>query len=45
MRSLIAPGGNAIKQADEKGSTKEQFANCEKKSKGYSTNIEANERG
>ncbi|MDY6984823.1 MAG: hypothetical protein SVE93_00180 [Candidatus Thermoplasmatota archaeon] len=33
MRSLIAPGGNAIKQADEKGSTKEQFANCEKKAK------------
>jgi carbamate kinase len=33
MRLLIALGGNAIKQADEKGSTKEQFANCEKTAK------------
>jgi carbamate kinase len=30
MRLLIALGGNAIKQADEKGSAEEQFANCEK---------------
>jgi len=30
MRLLIALGGNAIKQAEEKGSTEEQFANCEK---------------
>ncbi len=30
MRLLIALGGNAIKQANEEGSTEEQFANCEK---------------
>lgn len=29
MRLLIALGGNAIKQADEKGTTLEQFKNCE----------------
>ena len=29
MRLLIALGGNAIKQAGEKGTTKEQFRNCE----------------
>ncbi|MDY6984933.1 MAG: carbamate kinase [Candidatus Thermoplasmatota archaeon] len=30
MRLLIALGGNAIKQANEDGSTEEQFTNCEK---------------
>jgi carbamate kinase len=29
MRLLVALGGNAIKQANEKGSSAEQFANCE----------------
>jgi carbamate kinase len=33
MRLLVALGGNAIKQANEAGSTKEQFANCEKTAK------------
>ncbi len=28
MRLLVALGGNAIKQANEKGTTQEQFANC-----------------
>ena len=28
MRLMIALGGNAIKQADEAGSTEEQFRNC-----------------
>ena len=28
MRILVALGGNAIKQADEKGTTEEQFRNC-----------------
>jgi carbamate kinase len=30
MRLLVALGGNAIKQADEVGTTAEQFANCER---------------
>ena len=30
MKLLVALGGNAIKQADEAGTTAEQFANCEK---------------
>lgn len=30
MRLLVALGGNAIKQAHEKGTTVEQFMNCEK---------------
>ncbi|HJW75312.1 MAG TPA: carbamate kinase [Thermoleophilia bacterium] len=30
MRLLVALGGNAIKQADQAGTTAEQFANCEK---------------
>lgn len=30
MKLLVALGGNAIKQADEEGTTEEQFANCEK---------------
>jgi len=30
MRLLVALGGNAIKQAHEKGTTEEQFLNCEK---------------
>ena len=30
MRLLVALGGNAIKQAHEKGTTVEQFLNCEK---------------
>lgn len=30
MRLLVALGGNAIKQADEAGTTVEQFANCDK---------------
>lgn len=29
MKLLVALGGNAIKQADQKGTTEEQFANCE----------------
>lgn len=29
MKLLVALGGNAIKQADEEGTTEEQFANCE----------------
>jgi carbamate kinase len=29
MRLLVALGGNAIKQADERGTTDEQFKNCE----------------
>jgi carbamate kinase len=29
MRLLVALGGNAIKQADEAGTTAEQFANCD----------------
>ena len=28
MRLLVALGGNAIKQAHEKGTPEEQFANC-----------------
>ncbi len=28
MRVLVALGGNAIKQADQEGTTEEQFANC-----------------
>lgn len=30
MKLLVALGGNAIKQADEVGTTAEQFANCER---------------
>ena len=30
MKLLVALGGNAIKQADEEGTTAEQFANCDK---------------
>ena len=30
MRLLVALGGNAIKQADEVGTTAEQFANCDR---------------
>ncbi|MEM4202192.1 MAG: hypothetical protein QW786_03190, partial [Candidatus Hadarchaeum sp.] len=30
MRLLVALGGNAIKQANEKGTTQEQFMNCKK---------------
>jgi carbamate kinase len=33
MKLLVALGGNAIKQADEEGTTEEQFANCEKTAK------------
>jgi len=29
MKLLVALGGNAIKQADQEGTTEEQFANCE----------------
>ena len=29
MKILVALGGNAIKQADQEGTTEEQFANCE----------------
>lgn len=33
MKLLVALGGNAIKQADEAGTTEEQFKNCEDTSK------------
>ena len=33
MRLLIALGGNAIKRSEEKGTTKEQFRNCEQTAK------------
>jgi carbamate kinase len=37
---LIALGGNAIKQANEKGSSKEQFNNCRETTKYISRIIE-----
>jgi len=30
MKLLVALGGNAIKQANQEGTTKEQFENCDK---------------
>jgi len=40
-RTSIALGGNAIKQSNEKGATKEQYKNCYKTTK-YITEIVKN---